>query len=51
MLALLSLRHNPFILPRLNVLQRPLEMPLRVLQRRALLVRLQVGMDELNEPV
>ena len=46
-----GLRHNPFILPRLDVVQRPLEMPLRVFQRRGFLVCLQVGMDEFDKAI
>ena len=45
------LRNNSLILSRLNIVQRPLEMPLRILQRGTLLVRLEVGMDKFDEAV
>lgn len=47
------LRHHPLILPRPNILQRPLEMPARGLQTRVgfPVVRLQVRVDQLDQPV
>lgn len=48
---LLRLRHDALVIPRINIIQCPLEMPLRVVKGSALLVRLKIGMDELNKAV
>ncbi len=45
------LRDNTLVLPTRDVVQRPLEMLLGSFQARALLVRLQIRVDELNEAV
>ena len=45
------LRDNALVLPTLNVVQRPLKMLLGSFQARALLVRLQIRVDELNQAV
>jgi len=51
--SLLSLRNNTLVLPRPDVIQRPLEMALRALEAGVwlILVCLQVRMDELDEAV
>ncbi|KKA17782.1 hypothetical protein T310_8279, partial [Rasamsonia emersonii CBS 393.64] len=47
------LRNYPLILPRPNILERPLKMPSGVLQTRVCfpLIRLQVRVDQLDQPV
>ena len=48
---LFCLRDNTLVLPTRDIVQRPLEMLLGSFQARALLVSLQIRVDELNEAV
>lgn len=48
---LLRRRDHALVLPRVDVVQRPLEMSLGVLQRRRLLIGLEVRVDELDQAV
>ena len=49
--GLLGLGHHAFIFPRGYIVERPLEVSLGSVKRRALLVGLEVGVDELDEAV
>ena len=50
-MGLFCLCYNAFVLPRRDVVERALEMSFRVFERRALLIRLQVRVDQLNQSV